>query len=146
MPFYDNLDVIEYLHDKFEDNKTALGLGYVGYADEKLLPRYPAIVLASGQVDREVALSQKFLTVITLEIYVLHAALNASHKARTQQDLLLVRAITDLLHLDMTLDGNIVHGFVAEESPGEIVGEKGAIVVGTRMLWIGQTREPFRRP
>ena len=55
----------------------------------------------------------------------------------------MVKAITDLMHEDMTLNGNIVHGYITSEIPGEIIDEKGEAVVGTRMVWYGQLREPF---
>lgn len=145
MPFYDNLDCIDYLYEKLDTNKATLGIRYVGYADEDFLPQYPAVVFASGLLAREIHSTQGFRNEVTVEIFVLHAALSLSHRARTRADLAMVREITDLIHLDMTLDGNIVHGYITSEIPGEIVDEKGESVVGTRMVWYGQLREPFRR-
>ncbi len=146
MPYYDNLDVIDALYTKFTTNKSTLGIKFVGYADEELLPKYPALVLASGNLAREIYSTHGFRNEILVDIFILHAALNKSRKARTREDLLLCRAIVNLLHLDMTLNGNVINGFVASEVPGEVVNDRGDPVVGTRLTWTCQIREPFRRP
>ena len=98
MPFYDNLDILDYIYTKLDTNKDALGIRYVGYADEDLLPHYPALLLGSGAVAREIQSTHGFRNEITLEIYVLHAALGIGHRARTREDLAMVKAITDLMH------------------------------------------------
>ena len=146
MPFYDNLDVIDYLYTKLTTERSALGLGFVGYADEELLPSYPAAVLSSGSLAREVHSTVYFKNEILVDIFILHARLTTSRKARTREDLLLCRAIVLSLHGDRTLGGNIVDGHVASEVPGEVRDEQGEAVVGTRITWYGQTREPTRRP
>lgn len=145
MPFYDNLDVIDYLHTKFTAEANGLGLGYVAYAEEEMLPKYPALVFSSGGLQRGIHTTNFFLTEITVDLFILHAALAASHRARTREDLLLCRAIVNILHLDTNLDGNIVHGYAIAETPGEIINDRDEAVVSTKITWRGNTREPFRR-
>ncbi len=149
--FYDNLDVIDYLYAKFKTEQTTLGLGYVAYPEEEMLPKYPGLMLSSGSLNREIHTTRSFRNVITLDIFLLHAALSLSHRARTREDLLLCRSIVLSLHSDRTLGvdttgrKNIIDGYVVEEVPGEILDDRGVAVVGTKITWSGQTVEPFIR-
>ncbi len=149
--FYDNLDIIDYLYAKFKAEGNALGLGYVAYPEEEMLPKYPGLMLSSGALNREIHTTHFFRNVITLDIFILHAALSISHRARTREDLLLCRSIVLTLHADrhLGIDGsgrnNIIDGFVVEEVPGEILDDRGVAVVGTKITWAGQLREPFVR-
>lgn len=150
--FYDNLDIIDYFYAKFKAEGNALGLGYVAYPEEEMLPKYPGLMLSSGTLDREIHTTHAFRNVITLDIFLLHAALSISHRARTREDLLLCRSVVKVLHADRNLgvDGtgrkNIIDGFVVGEVPGEILDDRGVAVVGTKITWVGQLLEPFIRP
>ncbi len=149
--FYDNLDIIDYLYTKFKTEANTLGLGFVAYPEEEMLPKYPALMLSSGTLAREIHTTHFFRNEIVIEIFVLHAALSKSHRARTREDLLLCRSIVLSLHADRSLgvdtEGrkNIIDGFVVDEVPGEILDDRGVAVVGTKITWAGQLREPFVR-
>lgn len=147
MAFYDVLQVLDYLHDRIDSNKTALGLRYIAYGDEQLLPQYPAaVVTAERPMSRELHATRQFKVVFNCDIYVLHARLSASHKVRTKEDIELAQGVRKFLHTDYTLGSNIIFGFVQIETPGiitRVVGQKSAMVVSTRLAWTGTSVARF---
>jgi hypothetical protein len=139
-------EVLDHVYNLMVTNKTPLGLGFVGYADEELLPEYPAVVVSAEPLARDIHATHQFLVRFNLSLWVYHAKLTDSHKVRSKSDLLLVTAIRNVVHSDFTLGGNIVFGHVDSENPGILVGPRGRrgdAVVGTRMTWTGQGRVPF---
>jgi hypothetical protein len=145
--FYDILQVSQYLYNRINDNKVALGLRYVAYGDEQLLPEYPAAVVTTERpLRREFHGTRQFLVTFECDIFVLHANLAASHRIRTIEDIQLAEAIRKFLHSDFTLGGHIIFGYVDLEIPGivtRVVGQKSAMIVTTRLSWTGQNRVNF---
>lgn len=140
--FSDPQEVLDFLHDLLEDHKGSLGLAFVGYGDEELLPGYPAAVLTAGEEQRFQSNTQIFGKRYFVDIWVYHALLSQSHKVRTREDMALATAIKNKIHEDYTLGGGIIFGYVSSSLPGVAVRAKSA-VVGTRLTWEGEGREMF---
>jgi hypothetical protein len=141
--FVDIVEAMDYIKDMFDVNAGTLGLNYVGYGDERVITKYPAVVVDSGPTEREIHGTHKFKNTFHIVFWVYHAGMNLTYQRRTQEDLLLVREITNLLHSDLTLGGNIVFGYIDSSIPGLFQRPKGSAVVGTRMTWEGYVLESF---
>lgn len=141
--YHTSLEVANFIYTKLTTNKTALGLKYIGFADEKLIPEYPAVIVSAGAKSREIEQTHKFTVRFTADLWILHANLNVGHKVRSQQDMALADAVTALLDSDPTLGGNIVFGYVDSETPGVMARSKGSAVISTRLSWMGVSRQTF---
>jgi|SRR3989304_7313350 len=131
-------EVLDFVHNVLDTNKVALGLGYVAYGTEELLPQYPAAVVTPGPQQTSLHATRQFRNDFVLEIWVLHAKLSISRRERTKEDLELVTAIKNKLHEDKTLSGNVVFGQVTARTPSVIYVREGSDpVVTTRMAWQG---------
>lgn len=136
-------EVLDHLYNLLVANKTSLGLGFVGYAEERLIPKYPAVQVAAEPLIRELHGTHQFKVTFNMSLWVYHAKLTDSHRVRTRNDLLTVTAIRNLLHANLTLGGNIIFGYVDSENPGVLASPKNDPVVGTRMTWTGTSVVPF---
>ena len=149
MAFYDIQEVLDYMHDLLDTNKGELGLRYVGYGDEQILPEYPACQIIPGAVTRELHGTQRFRNVWNLEIYVYHGLLTVSYSRRVKEDLQLVARVRSMLHSNMRFvvngEAQIVQGWIDSESPG-VLTAKGDVIVGTRLTWRGEGHEPYTLP
>lgn len=139
-------EVADYIRDKLDVAKASLGIEYVGYGDEQALPKYPAIVILPGLTQREFRATRQFENTFNIEIYIYHARLLVGRSTRTKEDLELVRRVTDLLHSDKTLGGQIIFGYIDSENPGVLASTKGDAIVGTRITWRGMAIENFSMP
>lgn len=142
MPYFTEPEhALDYIYNLINGDKIALGLGYVGYADERLLPKYPAAVVSYNvPVVRTLIATQTFQLEFTIQIEVYHARLTASHRVRTKEDMQLAAAVREKLHEDYTLGGGVIFGFVRNERPGVIADAKGHANVATLLLWGGDSR------
>jgi hypothetical protein len=142
--FYDILQVLDYLHTRIDNNKTELGLRYISYGDEILLPEYPALVLtAERPIQTRDHATRQFHRTFTCDLWLFHAKLSVGRKVRTREDIQLARKMERFLNADRTLDGHIIFGHVTDMQPiviGRITGRKGDGVIGTRLIWQGQNR------
>ena len=136
-------EVMDYLHDKLEDNKITLGIKYIGYGDEDLIPEYPAVLVTADPVNREIHATHTFRNFFNLSLWVYHADMSVTRKVRNREDLLLCSAIYRLIHDDLTLGGNIIFGYIDSEVPGVIRNRRRGAAVGTRMTYLGEARERF---
>lgn len=133
--------LIDYWYDALNDSN--LGLEFVGYAEERLIPRYPAVVLGDVTTAREIHATQQFLLVFTMSFFIYHAKLSQSHRVRTREDLKLVTRVRDFFHTDHNCklrrdnDPGVVFGWITDEAPG-LIQRRNESVVGTRMGWEGQ--------
>jgi hypothetical protein len=145
--FYDILQVLDYLYERLDNNKVALGLRYVAYGDEQLLPHYPAAVLAAEKpLERRHHGTRQFHVTFGCDIFVFHANLSASHRVRTREDIELAQAVRKFVHDDFSLGGHIIFGYIEMESPGIVtraIGQKSEMVVTTRLSWTGENRVNF---
>jgi hypothetical protein len=136
--------VVDYLWGILNTNKAALGLGYVGYSDELLLPKYPAAVVSfNAPVQRELGPTGTFTLTFALQIIVYHARLTTSHKTRTKEDMQLAAAVREKLHEDYKLGGGVIFGFVESERPGVAADAKGRANIATVLFWAGSSRAPI---
>ena len=136
-------EVIDHFYNLLVANQTALGLGFVGYAEERLVPKYPAVQVSAEPLTRELHGTHQFKVDFNLSFWVYHAKLTESHRVRTKNDLLKVTEIRNLLHSDFTLGGMIIFGFVDSENPGVLAQARGDASVGTRMTWTGTNLVTF---
>lgn len=135
-------EVLDYIHDLLETKEGELGLQYVAYGNEEMLPRYPAVRVASGLFEKELHATRQWRNTFRVELYVYHGKLTATHAHRSKADLELASAVREVLHDDMTLSNQIVHGWVTAEGNAQIA-RKTTVIVGTRMAWEGQALESF---
>lgn len=135
---------LDYIYELIESRKNSLGLGYVGYADEKLLPRYPAVVVSFNvPVDRTLATTGTFNLAWAIQVVVYHARLTASHKTRTKEDMQLAATIRNVLHSDYKMGGGVIFGYVRSERPGIMADAKGAANIATTLIWTADSRAPI---
>lgn len=142
--YYDPLQVLDHIHTLIDNNKASLGLRFVAYQDEELLPEYPAaLVTMELPIAREQHATQMFLLRFNVDIWVFHARMSVGKAIRSRQDIELATNVRKLLHQNYTLDGHIVFGYVAAETPGATVRateRRSAQVLTTRLMWTGQNR------
>lgn len=141
-PFKRAEEVLNYLVELFQTNKDALGLQFVGYGTQNLIPGYPAIDVTSAATRRVIHTTQYFMVTFDMNIWVYHANLQASHAIRTKEDLELVTKAVNLLHSNFTADDKLIFSMVDEEDPGLTTRPSGVIVT-TRLVWSGESRVRF---
>ena len=145
--FYDILQVLDYLHDRIDNNKAELGLKHVTYGDEQLLPQYPALVLtAERPTVTSLHATRQYRRAFFADLWVFHANLNRGRRIRTREDMELARQLEVFLNLDRSCDGHLIHCWVESMQPiviGKISSTKGNAVIATRLLWTGENRVPF---
>jgi hypothetical protein len=145
-------EALDLISDLLRLNAGSLGINYVGYGDEELIPSYPAVVITPGVVDRKLHATHTFQVILLVSMWVYHARLTASRKIRTKEDLLLATGIVELLHtppnshlgFDTSNNRNIIYGFVESEDPGTIMTRKNNAVIATRLSWMGTTQRRFQ--
>lgn len=145
MPYFvEPEEVLDYIHALVDSNKDSLGVKFVGYADENVLPRYPAVVVSfSTPVDRELGPTGTFSLTWMIQLTIYHARITASHKTRTREDMQLAAAVRNLLHTDYRMGGGVIFGFVRSERPGLVADNKGKANVATTLIWVGDSRAPI---
>lgn len=137
-------EALDYLYNILNNSRGSLGLGFVGYADETLLPRYPAVVISFGvPVAREFGPTGTFNLHWSVMLVVYHARLSASHKTRTKEDMQLAASIRNKLHEDYKCGGGVYFGYVSEERPGIMADDKGQATVATTLVWEADSRAPI---
>jgi hypothetical protein len=144
--FYDPLQPFDYMVDKLDDNKAALGIRYIAENDERLRPLYPAILVTLENLERDYHATGQFLLTFHIDVWVFHAELTVKKAVRSRKDIELATAIRKLIHNDRSMGGHIVHGWVDGEFPGitaRVIGENVNTIVTTRLTWQGVNRAPF---
>lgn len=136
-------DVVEYLAGYLND--SPLPLEYVAKYDEPLLPKYPAALVMSAPLNKEVHGTHTFLLTLRAEIYVMHARMEENRATRNREDLQLATQIVAYLERDMSLGRRLVASWVESETPGAMPPRtaKGASVVSTRLAWQGLAETRF---
>lgn len=142
MPYFIEPETaLDYIYNLLNNNKVSLGLSYVGYADETLLPKYPACVVSYNvPVARTLYATRTFQLQFIIQIEVYHARLTASHRTRTKEDMQLAARIRNKLHEDYKAGGGVVFGYVLSERPGTIADGRGQANVATLLMWTGESR------
>lgn len=134
---------VELLKDLIEDNAERLGIQFVGVYDERLIPRYPAVIISAGQTDKEPHATHTFAVILRCTIWVYHAKMTQTHRERSEEDLLLATALGALLEDDKTYEDRLIFGYVESEVPGVIAPRagRGEMIVGTKMNWEASTQQ-----
>lgn len=136
-------DVVEFLAGLLDD--SPLPLEYVAKYDEPLLPKYPAALVMSAPLQKEIHGTHTFLLTLRAEIYVMHAKMTEARSTRNREDLKLATQIVAYLENDMSLGRRLVASWVESETPGAMPPRtaKGATVVSTRLAWQGIAETRF---
>lgn len=145
MPYFTEAEqLLDYVYNLLNNDKVALGVKYVGYSDERVLPQYPALVVSIGvPVDRELYATGTFQLTWQLQVVIFHARVTASHKTRTKEDMQIAARVRNKLHQDYKFGGGVIFGFVRSERPGIVANDKGQAVVSTVLTWSGSSRAPI---
>src|SRR5688572_27164484 len=101
--FHDIEQVMDYIYEYLDLHKGEVGIKYVGYGDEELLPGMPALIVTGEPDTREVEGTNQFKRIFFLSVFIYHADLSINHRVRTQQDMQLATEVKRLLHADYTL-------------------------------------------
>ena len=136
--------LLDHIYNLLNNNKAALGIKFVGYADERLLPHYPAVVVSyNAPVQRSLHTTGTFRLEFIAQVEVYHARMTESHRTRTKEDMQLAALIRNKLHEDYKLGGGVIFGHVLSERPGTIADAKGQANVATLLIWSGESRAPL---
>lgn len=143
-------EILDFLHDLMTYSSEPLGIRFVGYGEERLIPEYPAVLIAAGPVTRELHATHTFQITLMAEMWIYHAKLSESHHVRTRQDLELVTAVREVLHDNLSCpdeQGNrqVIFSYVNAEDPAFIRRPRNEAVVGTRIEWNAISQERFGR-
>jgi hypothetical protein len=144
--YYDILQPFDHIVGLLDDNKAALGLRYIAQNDEELIPQYPAILVQTDSINRELHATRQFYVEFNLDLWIFHAELSVSTAVRSRKDIELATAVRKLLHDNNTLDGHIIFGYVNGEFPGisaRVIQANMVTIVTTRLTWSGENRVPF---
>jgi hypothetical protein len=140
--------VIEYLVNLLETNQETVGLKFVGWGQERLIPEYPAALVVPGQVQRNWHSTHKWELIFLSEIWIYHAKLSDSHHTRTRDDLRLAMAVKNVVHEDLRLSNGAgpqcVMAWINAEDPAFIRRPPNDAVVGTRMEHTVLSQETFK--
>jgi hypothetical protein len=136
-------EAIAMLKEVIDDNAGLLGIEFVGSYEERLIPRYPAVVISAGIATREVHATHTLNVTLRCILWVYHAVLTETHTERNKQDLELATAVIALIENDKTFDNKVIFGFVESETPGVLAARLGRsdAIVGTRLAWEGLTQQ-----
>jgi len=147
MPIEHKLSVIaNAMYDFLNSNAGPLGLNYVGKWDEKRLPRYPSVVIAPNDRVKSLRGMSTFEVDISLSLWVYHGDMTVPHAVRSEQDIVLVEKIEDLIEQDYTLGGLVVFGYIATQVSGIVqpTSRKSDVIAGTRMDWVAMSQRRLR--
>jgi hypothetical protein len=136
--------LLDYIYNLLNVNKATLGIRFVGYADERLLPHYPAVVVSYNvPIQRTLHTTGTFKLEFIVQLEIYHARMTASHRTRSKEDMQLASVIREKLHEDYKLGGGVIFGHVLSERPGTIADARGQANVATLLLWTGESRAPL---
>lgn len=127
------------------ENASSLNIGYIGVDDEMRLPQYPAVVVSAAGRTKELHGTHTFAVTLRVLLWVYHAKLDVGHRQRSDEDLMLVEGIEEVLESDMTFGERIIFGYVEDQQPGVMQPKsaKSELVVGTRMTWVAASQKRF---
>jgi hypothetical protein len=135
--------LVDMVAERFAARSGPLGISYVGTYNEKIIPKYPAVIIVPGGKSKTLHATHTFQTVSTLFLYIYHANLTLTKRERSKADLQLVALVEAELESDMGWQENgngtrrIIQGWVEEEEPGVLQprASKGDAVICTRLTW-----------
>lgn len=138
--------VVEHFYNDFMENASILGLNYVGKYGERLVPAYPAVVVSSAPMLKEVHGTHTFLMELRCIVFVFHAEMKLTQARRSYEDLALATQIVDFMERNFTLGNRIIFGFVESEVPGAKPARNRSsdVVVSTQLTWMGAAERRFK--
>lgn len=141
MPHTDSLvAVTDYIKALMVSNAATLGLADVFYGDQNLIPQTPAVCVEGMLKDRKIpegTTSHRTFNQMSVLLMVYHSEMDSNEA--TQRDVeLLAESIESLLHNDVTMGGNVIHGYVVQLEPGRAMRNR-VLLRSARMVWQGQT-------
>jgi hypothetical protein len=146
----DTWQLVDMVGDRLEAQSGPLGLKFVGKYSEKLIPKYPAVIVVPGPRAKNLHGTHTFQVALELHLYVYHANLNATKRERSKEDLQLVARLEEELESDFrwedeTGGARVIHGFVASEEPGLLQPSvnKSSVVICTRLTWRAISQRRF---
>lgn len=132
----------EYIQNLIIDSKTALGLKEVYFGDQLNIPVTPVGVVMPGTKRRELAgvsgPGGRTLNALTVYIDILSSRV-APQETASKELFQLAEAVESFLHIDVTMGGLVIHGFVQEWDPGIAFMQNGQFRM-VRMTWVGQSK------
>jgi hypothetical protein len=142
--------IVDMIVARLEAQSGPLGLKYVGAYDEKLIPKYPAVVVLPGPRAKQLHGTHTFQTAFQVELYIYHANLTLNKRERSKADLQLVERIeteldSDFRWIDEDGGASLIHGYVTNENPGILqprVGKTGSVIC-TRLTWNAISQRRF---
>jgi hypothetical protein len=118
----------------------------VYYGEQTLIPSYPAVVVESYPMEREITGTHTFGVTLRTGIIVFHGKLQPPEVTKKECEEL-IELITETLHADHTLDGLVVFGYINRVDPGVAIrgGPEGASEMyrASRVTWEGLSRVVF---
>lgn len=134
----------DYIFNLLENKKDELGLGFLGL-NERLTPKYPAVVVVPGGKAQQPHATHVFMVGLQVIINVYHSSLRDSTPDRTRKDLKLVADIENVIHSDpqMNFGGRVVMAYVSEHMPRVAMRPQSEVVIGTQMTISVESRKGF---
>lgn len=138
----DTWEIIDMMVERFQAKAGPLGIQYVGSYNERIIPKYPAILVVPGGKTKTLHGTHTFNVGFTVYLYIYHANFTLTKRERSKADLQLVSRVETELEVDMGWSDNgsgrrIIQGWVEEEEPGVLQprATKGDAVICTRLTW-----------
>jgi hypothetical protein len=143
-------ELIDMVVARLEAQSGPLGIKFVGAYEEKLIPRFPAVVVVPGGQAKTFHGTHTFQINATLYFYIYHANLTLTKRERSKADLQLVSKLETELDSDMgwtdeTGSRRVIQGWVEQEEPGILQprASKGDAVICTRLTWRAISQRRF---
>jgi hypothetical protein len=138
----DTLDAIATaVFDRVDASADSLGISIVQFGDMPLTAKWPAVMVVPNELTRRPEASQYVVELqATVLLYVLHADMTVGRQVRTHEDLQLAEAVTNVLHANMTFDGQLAGSWVSAERPRMVPTRRAPQVVSTELTWVARSR------
>lgn len=133
--------VTQAIVDVLETNKVALGLAEIYYGPQGLIPEFPAAEVSSLPMTREIKNIHQYQLTLRSSVLILFGKIQAV-ETNTKGSEEKAEAVQDQLHLDNTLDGNVLFGYITRIEPGVAI-RKATPLRATRLIFEGISREAF---
>jgi hypothetical protein len=142
--------VVDMIADRLNAQSGPLGLKFVGSYNEKIIPKYPAVIVVPGPRAKSLHGTHTFQVALEIALYIYHANLNLTKRERSKADLQLVTRLEEELESDFRwVDENgsarVIHGYVSSEEPGMLQpsANKSTVVICTRLTWRAISQRRF---
>jgi hypothetical protein len=138
------IDVItQKIHDVLDGAKDTFTpkVAAVYYGDQEKIPIFPAIAVEGGTKSRTLKATRTWAIGLEVTIYIHHGQVQSSEITRKETDSL-AEQIEDVLHARLTMDGDVIFGFVNRADSG-VAMRDDVMLRTTRMTWGATSEERF---